>query len=58
MRSPFQAFRPDEEADVKHARSIRDLIAQSIRILRGSAIPDTFLGRKTQEPFPREEETD
>ncbi|QIO37212.2 hypothetical protein [Bradyrhizobium sp. 1(2017)] len=32
---------------------VRDLIAQSCELLRQKA-PDTFLGRKTHEPFPAE----
>ncbi|MBR0915443.1 hypothetical protein [Bradyrhizobium japonicum] len=32
---------------------IRTLIALTMEILRNPP-PDTFLGRKTQEPFPRE----
>ena len=34
---------------------IRKIVAQSLEILR-AARPDTFLGRKTQEPFPKENE--
>ncbi|MFK4505924.1 hypothetical protein LPJ38_32375 [Bradyrhizobium daqingense] len=30
---------------------VRDLIAQSCEILK-QPLPDTFLGRKTHEPFP------
>ncbi|AMA59377.1 hypothetical protein [Bradyrhizobium sp. CCGE-LA001] len=32
---------------------LRQLIAQSCEVLK-TPVPDTFLGRKTQEPFPRE----
>jgi hypothetical protein len=31
----------------------RDLVTQAGKLLR-VAVPDTFLGRKTQEPFPKE----
>ena len=30
---------------------VRDIIAQSCKLLQ-EAMPDTFLGRKTYEPFP------
>jgi hypothetical protein len=36
------------------ARS-RELIAKSDALLK-APVPDRFLGRKTQEPFPQEEE--
>lgn len=32
----------------------RELVAKCLEVLRASP-PDTFLGRKTQEPFPKEE---
>jgi hypothetical protein len=32
---------------------MRDIVARSREILK-QAVPDTFLGRKTFEPFPRE----
>jgi hypothetical protein len=38
-----------------HLKQMRDSIARSREILKG-VLPDTFLGRKTQEPFPKEEE--
>lgn len=34
---------------------IREIIAQAHRLLR-EPMPDTFLGRKTQEPFPQKGE--
>ena len=58
MQSPFRIFRPDQETDAKQSASIRDLIANCIKMLRESPVPDTFLGRKTQRPFPNQEETD
>ena len=33
---------------------LREKIAQSTELLRKLAKPDTFLGRRTQEPFPKE----
>jgi len=34
----------------------RMTIGRSLRLLRECPKPDTFLGRKTQEPFPMREE--
>ncbi|WP_407180258.1 hypothetical protein [Bradyrhizobium sp. STM 3562] len=33
----------------------REITKQAVELLR-QPVPDTFLGRKTQEPFPREEQ--
>jgi len=49
-------FRPDYEKDAEEQRTIRDVLARSLEILRRAVVPDTFLGRKTQEPFPKEED--
>jgi hypothetical protein len=54
MRTRLQFFRPNPEEDEKQARLMRKVIADSLEILRKSPPPDTFLGRKTQEPFPKE----
>jgi hypothetical protein len=35
---------------------LRELIAESREMLR-EPLPDTFLGRKTQEPFPNENDS-
>lgn len=48
-------FRADRESGAKQQRAIRDAMARNLEILR-RATPDTFLGRKTQEPFPQEDE--
>jgi len=48
-------FRPNAVADANQQRAIRDTIARSLQILEGSSSSDTFLGRKTQEPFPKED---
>jgi hypothetical protein len=34
---------------------IRDIITRSLEVLK-TPQPDTFLGRKTQEPFPKQDE--
>lgn len=36
-------------------QEVHDTIAASRELLRGR-MPDTFLGRRTQEPFPREKQ--
>ena len=33
----------------------RELVAKCLDVLRTTPLPDTFLGRKTHEPFPRSE---
>ncbi len=42
-------------SDEEHAEQIREAVKLSLEILK-QPLPDTFLGRKTQEPFPRERE--
>ena len=49
-------FRPDREKDADQQNSIRAAMARSLQVLKSSSLPDTFLGRKTQEPFPQEDE--
>lgn len=42
---------------LEHERLVahtRELLAKSLEML-GTDAPDTFLGRKTQEPFPKEQ---
>jgi len=41
----------------EQAECTRKLVEESRELLKQSA-PDTFAGRKTQEPFPKEEEED
>ena len=47
--SPGQLARQIEE--------IRAITKRSCQILRDNPKPDSFAGRKTQEPFPKEAET-
>jgi hypothetical protein len=42
--------------DAMHLEAVRTAIAQSKELLKHSRPGDTFAGRKTQEPFPKEEE--
>ncbi len=54
MWLPFRIFRTHREADVMHLEQMRNLIAESRALLRHNS-PDTFAGRRTQEPFPAED---
>ncbi len=42
------------EQDIELARRTRDTISRALEILQQNPSLDTFLGRKTQEPFPRQ----
>ena len=46
-------FRPNA-ADAEYAEQIRELIKASREVLQQPK-PDSFLGRKTQEPFRKED---
>lgn len=48
-------FRPEPSKDEKVAADTREVIQRSIKVLKEHKQPDTFLGRKTHEPPPREE---
>ena len=54
MWSPFRVFRINREQDAAQLRETSGVIARSRELLRCKALSDTFLGRKTQEPFPRQ----
>ncbi len=59
MFQPFKVFRAvksAKELDAKHVEKIRAAIEQARQTLLDCPSPDTFAGRKTQEPFPREKE--
>lgn len=45
--------RPSQE-DTDELKRLREIVAETRAILMRFPVPDTFLGRKTQEPFPRE----
>ncbi|WP_298106318.1 hypothetical protein [Bradyrhizobium sp.] len=52
--SPLRGvYRPSSDEKDELVR-LRKLIAETASILDRCPKPDTFLGRKTQEPFPRE----
>jgi hypothetical protein len=41
--------------DADHAEQMREVVRESRELLKQPA-PDTFAGRKTQEPFPKEDD--
>jgi len=45
------------ERDVNEINHLRAFVAEAIEVLKRCPEPDTFIGRKTQEPFPWEAET-
>ena len=46
----------DEASEIRKQNDfIREIIAKAIEVLK-LPVPDTFLGRKTREPFPIEKE--
>lgn len=55
MWLPIRIFHPDREADSELQRTVRERLARNMEALKRRG-PDTFLGRKTQEPFPQEDE--
>lgn len=48
--------RPPKTEHAEEVGRSLELTARSIEILRQNPKPDTFLGRKTQEAFPKEED--
>lgn len=44
--------RPAKDEHKEEIDRFREAIARSLEILRQSRCSDTFLGRRTQEPFP------
>lgn len=45
--------RPSQQ-DAQNLELLREFARKAADVLRRCPAPDTFLGRKTQEPFPRE----
>ncbi len=52
---PF-AFFALTDFDVEGLEKTRAVIAESCDVLQQNPVPDTFVGRKTQEPFPTEDD--
>jgi len=51
----FRFFRPDWDIDAMYLQIMRDAVERSRKML-AKPIPDSFVGRKTQAPFPVEED--
>ena len=45
-----------KEQDAAHLGAVRATIAEVLKMLRDCSRPDTIAGRKTQDPFPEEDE--
>ena len=54
-RAPIRRIHHEASKIAELNTSLREQIAKALEILK-TAVPDTFLGRKTYEPFPSEEE--
>lgn len=55
-RRPF--FRPPQLLHDAEIQLARQAVSDGARTLRENPVPDMFLGRKTQEPFPEEDQAD
>ena len=51
-------YRPSKTEDESEMRHWQEINRRAIEVLRQSPVADTFLGRKTQEPFPKDEESE
>jgi len=51
-----RVYRPTT-TDADQAKQLREMVEESREVLK-RAPPDTFLGRKTQAPFPKAENED
>ncbi|MGY3616391.1 hypothetical protein [Bradyrhizobium sp. USDA 10063] len=49
-------YRPSWAQDDVFTTRSREIIARSFQLLEQTAKPDTFLGRQTFEPFPKEDD--
>ncbi|MBR0688986.1 hypothetical protein JQ612_08875 [Bradyrhizobium manausense] len=52
-RVPIHRIHSEASAISDQIARMRDEIARALEILK-AGVPDTFLGRRTQEPFPSE----
>ncbi len=50
-------YLPSTDQVAKLIADARELTTRSMALLKSCPKPDSFAGRKTQEPFPREEDT-
>jgi hypothetical protein len=57
MTYPFRIFRRSntiKDYDAQHLEAVRAAIAHSKEVIENSYAADSFAGRKSQEPFPNE----
>jgi hypothetical protein len=57
---PFRIYRrssSERTLEDKHLEQARQAVALGRAVLNNNPTPDTFAGRKTQEPFPKEDES-
>lgn len=49
-----RGVRRPSQNEIKELQRLREFALKASEVLRQFHMPDTFLGRKTQEPFPRQ----
>ena len=49
-----RGFCRPSQTEINEIESLREFVRKAAEILKRLPKPDTFLGRKTQEPFPKE----
>lgn len=54
MANRLGGYRVQRHADDAVIERTREITRQSVLLLRDNPKPDSFAGRKTQEPFPQE----
>ena len=54
---PNQRVHRPTKTDTNQTEQLREIIKESLDVLK-QGLPDTFLGRKTQAPFPKAENDD
>ena len=53
--NPFLIYRPSKnDICAQHVVQGREAVARSRKIIDSNPMPNTFAGRKTHEPFPKE----
>ena len=56
-RTPIRRVHNEASAITEQNALMRDQIARALQVLK-TKLPDTFLGRKTHEPFPSESDAE
>jgi hypothetical protein len=56
MQLRYRIFRGYTDFDMMHLEQMRAVIKRSRELLANTSGPDTFAGRKTQEPFLQDDE--